>query len=92
MRVLLTGGAGFIGSHVAELLLEGGHEVAVVDDLSTGKRENFPEGARLHEVDVLSGRDLAEVFGRFGPEVLCHQAAQVDVRRSRSGSRTSTPG
>ncbi len=82
MRVLLTGGAGFIGSYVAELLLERGDEVAVVDDLSTGKRENVPEEAQFHEVDVRSGGDLAEVFGRFRPEVLCHQAAQMDVRRS----------
>jgi len=67
---------------VAELLLERGDEVAVVDDLSTGKRENVPEGARFYEVDVRSGGDLAEVFGRFRPEVLCHQAAQMDVRRS----------
>src|SRR3712207_2133269 len=80
MRVLLTGGAGFIGSHVAERLLERGHEVAIVDDLSTGKRENVPEGARFYEADVRSG--CAEVFKEFGPEALCHQAAQMDVRRS----------
>ncbi len=82
VRVLLTGGAGLIGSYVATLLLERGDEVAVVDDLSTGKRENIPEGAQLHEVDVRSGHDVAEIFGRFRPEVLCHQAAQMDVRRS----------
>jgi UDP-glucose 4-epimerase len=67
---------------VAELLLERGDEVAVVDDLSAGRRENVPAGAQLHEVDIRSGRDLAGVLGRFRPEVLCHQAAQVDVRRS----------
>jgi len=82
VRVLLTGGAGFIGSYVAELLLERGDEVAVVDDLSTGRRENVPEGAEFYEVDIRSGQDLAEVFGRFRPEILCHQAAQMDVRRS----------
>ncbi|MDQ3638650.1 MAG: SDR family oxidoreductase [Actinomycetota bacterium] len=80
MRILLTGGAGFIGSHVAEHLLERGHEVAVVDDLSTGKRENVPDGVRFFEEDVRSGCE--EVFRRFRPEVLCHQAAQMDVRRS----------
>ncbi len=80
MRVLVTGGAGFIGSHVADRLLERGHEVAVVDELSTGKRENLPEGAPFYRVDVRTG--CAEVFEDFGPEVLCHQAAQMDVRRS----------
>ncbi len=80
MRVLLTGGAGFIGSHVAEHLLASGHEVIVVDDLSSGKRENVPEGVRFFEEDIRSGCE--EVFQEFRPEVLCHQAAQMDVRRS----------
>jgi UDP-glucose 4-epimerase len=80
VRILLSGGAGFIGSHVAEHLLERGHEVAVVDNLSSGKRENIPQGARFYETDILSG--CAEVFEDFGPEVLSHQAAQMDVRRS----------
>ena len=82
MRVLLTGGAGFIGSHVAGRLIERGHEVAVMDDLSTGKRGNVPEEARFHELDIRSGRGLAEFFESFRPEILCHQAAQMDVRRS----------
>src|SRR5215211_7930354 len=80
MRVLLTGGAGFIGSHVAEHLLARSHEVVVVDDLSSGKAENLPEGARFFEEDIGSGCE--EVFQKFRPEVLCHQAAQIDVRRS----------
>ena len=80
MRVLLSGGAGFIGSHVAEHLLERGHEAVIVDDFSSCKRENVPEGARFFKVDICSG--CAEVFQQFRPEVLCHQAAQVDVRRS----------
>jgi UDP-glucose 4-epimerase len=80
MRVLVTGGAGFIGSHVAGLLLAEGHEVAVVDDLSRGRRESVPGGAAFYELDVRSG--CREVFEEFGPEVVCHQAAQVDVRRS----------
>lgn len=80
MKVLLTGGAGFIGSHVADLLLSRGHEVAIVDDLSTGKRENVPEGALFYEQDVRGG--CAEVFEEFAPDSLCHQAAQMDVRRS----------
>ena len=80
MRVLVTGGAGFIGSHVAEHLLANGHEVAVVDNLSSGKRENVPEGAELYVQDVRSG--CAKVFEKFQPEALSHQAAQMDVRRS----------
>ncbi len=80
MRILLTGGAGFIGSHVAEHLLARGHEVVVVDDLSSGKRENVPEGARFFEEDIRSGCGV--ILQVFRPEVLCHQAAQMDVRRS----------
>jgi UDP-glucose 4-epimerase len=80
MRILLTGGAGFIGSHVADHLLERGHEVAVVDDLSTGKRGNVPDGAEFYETDIRNG--CTRVFEEFVPEALCHQAAQMDVRRS----------
>jgi UDP-glucose 4-epimerase len=80
VRILLTGGAGFIGSHVAEHLHAHGHKVVIVDDLSSGKRENVPEGARFFEEDIRSGCE--EVFHEFRPEVLCHQAAQMDVRRS----------
>lgn len=80
MRVLVTGGAGFIGSHVAERLLASGHEVAVVDDLSHGKTENLPEGVRFYEEDIRSGCD--GVFSEFRPEAVAHLAAQMDVRRS----------
>ena len=80
MRILLTGGAGFIGSHVAERLLDSGHEVLIVDNLTTGKRENVPEGVGLMEEDIRSGCERA--FREFRPEILCHQAAQMDVRRS----------
>ena len=80
MRILLTGGAGFIGSYVAEYLLGRGHEVAVVDDLSTGRRQNVPKGAQFFKEDIRLGCD--EIFRDFGPQALCHQAAQMDVRRS----------
>src|ERR687886_2801971 len=80
MKVLLTGGAGFIGSHVADCLLARGHDVAVVDDLSTGKKENVPKGAIFYERDIRDG--CAEIFEEFRPEALSHQAAQMDVRRS----------
>ncbi len=80
MKVLLTGGAGFIGSHVADHLLARGHDVAVVDDLSTGKKGNVPKGAIFYERDIRDG--CAEIFEEFSPEALSHQAAQMDVRRS----------
>ncbi len=80
MRVLLTGGAGFVGSHVADHLLSRGHEIAVVDDLSSGKKGNVPEGASFYKLDIRTG--CTDLFEDFRPEALCHQAAQMDVRRS----------
>jgi nucleoside-diphosphate-sugar epimerase len=65
---------------VADLLLACGHEVAVVDDLSSGRRQNVPETARCYQIDIRTG--CAEGFADFGPEALSHQAAQMDVRRS----------
>jgi len=80
-RVLITGGAGFIGSHVADLFLDRGYEVEIIDNISTGKRENVPERATLHEISVTSPEAAAVVRdGRF--DVLVHLAAQMDVRRS----------
>jgi UDP-glucose 4-epimerase len=81
MRVLVTGGAGFIGSHVADLLLAQGHQVAIVDDLSTGHRENVPAGAAFYECDIRDER-LAAIFDDVGPEAVCHLAAQMSVRIS----------
>jgi UDP-glucose 4-epimerase len=80
VRVVVTGGAGFIGSHVVEALLARGDEVTVVDDLSNGKRENVADGARLVAQDIRDG--LADVFAEARPELCCHLAAQVDVRVS----------
>ncbi|HSB38326.1 MAG TPA: NAD-dependent epimerase/dehydratase family protein [Gaiellaceae bacterium] len=80
MRAIVTGGAGFIGSHVVEALLARGDEVTVVDDLSNGKRENVPRGARLVVRDIREG--LGEVFAEARPEACFHLAAQVDVRVS----------
>jgi UDP-glucose 4-epimerase len=79
MRAIVTGGAGFIGSHAAEALLARGDEVHVLDDLSKGKRENVPAGAELHEADI---RRPDEVFDAVRPELVLHLAAQADVRTS----------
>lgn len=80
-KVLVTGGAGFIGSHVADRLVEEGCEVHVLDDLSGGVRENVPEAATFHELDVRSD-EVPALFERERFEALCHLAAQMDVRRS----------
>lgn len=82
MRILVTGGAGFIASHVAEGFLAEGHEVAVLDNLSTGFRHNVPSAARFYEGDIRDDAFLRTVFGDFRPEVVDHHAAQMDVRKS----------
>jgi len=79
--VCLTGGAGFIGSHLADALLARGVQVTVLDDLSTGRRENVAEGATWHEVDIRS-EDAAGIVAEGDFDVLIHLAAQMDVRRS----------
>ena len=79
MRAVVTGGAGFIGSHVADALLARGDDVYVLDDLSTGSRVNVPPGAELHQADV---RDPGPVFEDARPEAVFHLAAQADVRVS----------
>ena len=81
MKVLLTGGAGFIGSHVADLYLKHGYEVVIVDDLSTGRASNLNPKATFHRLDIRD-RDLSEVFEREQPDFVNHHAAQIDVRRS----------
>lgn len=81
MRILVTGGAGFIGSHVADACVAAGHEVMVLDNLSSGRKENVPPAARFVLCDVSS--DTAEEAVRtFRPEVVSHHAAQIDVRTS----------
>ncbi|MEM9556384.1 MAG: NAD-dependent epimerase/dehydratase family protein [Acidobacteriota bacterium] len=79
--VLVTGGAGFIGSHLVEAFLGGGWRVLVIDDLSGGRRENVPDDAELHVLDIRS-EAAAELVEAAEAELLVHQAAQMDVRRS----------
>ncbi|GAP64605.1 UDP-glucose 4-epimerase [Ardenticatena maritima] len=81
MKILVTGGAGFIGSHVVDAYIAAGHDVVVVDNLSSGKRENVHPKARFYHLDI---RDpaLEEVFATERPDVVNHHAAQIDVRRS----------
>ena len=81
MRILVTGGAGFIGSHVADGYVAAGHHVLVVDDLSSGKREQVNPAARLVEVDI-NDPDLLSLFVAERPEVVNHHAANPSVSRS----------
>jgi UDP-glucose 4-epimerase len=86
MKVLVTGGAGFIGSHVADALVERGYEVHVLDDLSGGRRENVPLVATMHVLDVRSD-EAAALIRRERFDALFHFAAQMDVRRSVADPR-----
>jgi UDP-glucose 4-epimerase len=81
VRALVTGGAGFIGSHVADALIDAGHTVTVVDDLSRGRREQVNPAATFVELDVTS-RELAAAIADARPDVIFHEAAQIDVRES----------
>lgn len=81
MRILVTGGAGFIGSHVADAYIEEGHEVIIADDLSRGVEKNVNPKARFYRVDIRNRGTLARMFAETRPEVVSHHAAQVDVRR-----------
>jgi UDP-glucose 4-epimerase len=86
MKAIVTGGAGFIGSNLVDALLARGDEVTVVDNLSTGKRENLEHalanGAQLEELDIREADAVSEVVGRTKPDAIFHLAAQIDVRKS----------
>jgi UDP-glucose 4-epimerase len=84
MNVLVTGGAGFIGSHVAEALLNAGHRVIIVDNLHTGDRKNIPAGATFYEADIVDRDRLDAIFAAEQIDAISHQAALANVRESMS--------
>lgn len=81
MKILVTGGAGFIGSHVVDLFVSQGYEVVVVDNLSTGRVTNLNPAAKFYQTDIRSP-EVAEIVARERPDFISHHAAQIDVRRS----------
>jgi UDP-glucose 4-epimerase len=82
MRVIVTGGAGFIGSHLADAFVARGDDVTVIDDLSTGRPARLDERATLHKLNVTDAYELGQVINSARPELICHLAAQIDVRAS----------
>jgi UDP-glucose 4-epimerase len=84
MRVLVTGGAGFLGSHLTDALVDRGDTVQVVDDMSTGRPGRLPERAGVHKLSVTDAAALTALTADFAPELICHLAAQIDVRSSVS--------
>ena len=82
MKILVTGAAGFIGSHVVQWLQNAGHETVFLDNLQTGKRTNLPADAPFYEVDLRNQTGLAELFAAERPQAIVHQAALANVRES----------
>ena len=82
MRVLVTGGAGFIGSHIVDAFVEHGHSVSIVDNLSEGSRANLNPKARLFDVSINDAEGLERAFADFKPDIISHHAAQISVRNS----------
>lgn len=82
MKILVTGGAGFIGSWVSEAFIKEGHEVLIIDDLSTGKEDNLPNSAEFVKCDIRNFDAVEKIISDFRPEIIDHHAAQIDVRKS----------
>lgn len=83
MKILVTGGAGFIGSHLTDALIKNQHQVVIVDNLSTGQKQNINQDAKFFELDI-QNQKLENIFKKFQPKVIFHLAAQIDVRKSVS--------
>jgi len=82
MRILISGGAGFIGSHVADVLIERGHRVTILDNLASGSEENVNRRAKFHKFDIGNRKRLEKLFEKVQPEAVFHFAAQINVRTS----------
>ena len=82
MKILITGGAGFIASHVADLLITNGHEVAILDNLSTGKKEFINPNAQFYQADITDKNRIEEIMAEFQPELINHHAAHIQVGHS----------
>ena len=81
MKILVTGGAGFIGSQIADAFISSGHNVCIIDNLSTGTKENINPKAAFYEIDI-TDKDIIRIFEKEEFDVVSHQAAQIDVRKS----------
>jgi len=82
MKILITGGAGFIGSNIADAYLKAGHKIVIADNLSSGKKENIPAKAKFYKVDITDAAKIKTIFLSEKPDVVSHHAAQIDVRTS----------
>jgi UDP-glucose 4-epimerase len=82
LKILVTGGAGFIGSHVVDAYVTAGHEVAVLDNMTTGREDNVNSAAQVHKVDVREIEKVQSAIASFKPEIICHHAAQSEVPKS----------
>ncbi|MCX5751015.1 MAG: NAD-dependent epimerase/dehydratase family protein [Candidatus Saganbacteria bacterium] len=82
MKILVTGGAGFIGSNIVDVYIVAGHEVAIIDNLTTGKKENLNPQAKFYEIDIRDREKIFATIKEFSPDAINHHAAQIDVRKS----------
>jgi len=81
-KILVTGGAGFVGSHVVDLLIKNNHDVIIIDNLATGKIENINPRAKFYQEDLNNHQKIKEIFDKENPEIIYHLAAQIDIRKS----------
>jgi len=81
MKILVTGGAGFIGSHLVDRLIKEGHRVVIIDNLSTGRKENLNSKAKFYKIDIINPK-ISRVFKKEKPEIVFHYAAQIEARKS----------